>query len=217
MNKSIGQQAAFACVLYLCAKGSITMKKALFIVLLAAACPLWLGAQCDLATDEVDPFDSTRLVTTQPISIGLLIPSLYETVEGAKIIDEAKAAFSFVESDRDNINAFFLTIAIPEYEYRKIASGHNVILAFSDSTAVSLLNFPDKGVFDPTTNMRLYQHTCVVPIDLLYRMSAFGIAGIRIRYEGSKRTVLLSAKQQQQLMEAMRCAGEAVGFFPIKP
>jgi hypothetical protein len=184
---------------------------------LFALLPFALSAQCEFAQDTIDPFDSTRLVMSKPISIGLLIPSLYETVEGPKIIDEAKAAFSFVEDDQSDINAFFLTIVAAEYDYLSIESGKNVIIAFEDSTAVSLLNFPDRGQFSQATNMRMYQHTCVVPIDLYYRMAYSGIKGIRIRYADKKRTILLSKEQQEQIKEAVRCAGEAIGLAPNKP
>lgn len=179
--------------------------------------PLNAQAQCEFATDTIDRFDSTRLVTTAPVSIGLLIPSLYETPEGPKIIDEAKAVFSFVEGDRNNINSFFLTIVAPEYDYLPIESGKNVIIAFADSTTTTLLNFPDRGQFSKATNMRMYQHTCVVPIDVFYRMAYAGIVGIRIRYKTKKRTIMLSDKQREALQEAVRCAGEAVGFAPVKP
>ncbi|TXB61900.1 hypothetical protein [Phaeodactylibacter luteus] len=187
----------------------------LFSALLATATAAF--AQCKFATDEVDPFDSTRLVTTQPMPVGLLIPSLYETVDGPKIIEEAQVAFSFTESDQDSLEAFFLTIAAPEYSYLKIESGQNVIIAFSDSSAVPLLNFPDQGTFDKNTNMRIYQHTCLVPLDLFYRMSNFGIVGIRIRYKQKKRTIMLTPEQQEALMEAVRCAAEAVGLAPVSP
>lgn len=179
--------------------------------------PLGGIAQCKFAADTIDPFDSTRLVITEPMSVGLLIPSLYETVDGPKIIDEAKVAFSFIEGDVDSINAFFLTIAAPEYDFQSIEAGRNVILAFEDSSAVHLLNYPDRGTFSKETNMRIYQHTCVVPVDLLYRMAAYDVLGIRIRYREKKRTIMLSEAQQKALKAAVQCAAEAVGFAPLSP
>ena len=197
------------------------MKKNLLYTLLAgcmaALLPPGLQAQCTFAADTIDPFDSTRLVISEPIAIGLLIPSLYETVDGPKIIEEAEVAFSFIEGDVDSINSFFLTVATPEYNFRKIEAGQNVIIAFEDTSAVQLLNYPDRGVFSKETNMRIYQHTCVVPIDILYRMASFNVLGIRIRYQGKKRTIMLTKAQQEKLRAAVKCASEAVGFAPLSP
>jgi hypothetical protein len=189
----------------------------LLIGSLGFSLPATLQAQCEFAADTIDPFDSTRLVISKPIPIGLLIPSLYETVDGPKIIEEAEVAFSFIEGDVDTINAFFLTIATPEYDFRKIEAGRNVIIAFEDTSAVQLLNYPDRGVFSKETNMRIYQHTCVVPIDVLYRMAAYNVLGIRIRYRGSKRSIMLTKEQQEALRTAVKCASEAVGFAPLSP
>lgn len=197
------------------------MTKTFFFSLLAvgaaALLPLSAQAQCAFATDTTDVFDSTRLVISEPIPVGLLIPSLYETVDGPKVIEEAEVAFTFMEGDVDNINSFFLTIAAPEYDFRKIEAGRNVIIAFEDTSAVQLLNYPDRGVFSKATNMRVYQHTCIVPIDVLYRMASYNILGIRIRYQGKKRTIMLTKDQQQALRAAVKCASEAVGFAPLSP
>ncbi|MBV6654263.1 MAG: hypothetical protein KI786_10930 [Mameliella sp.] len=179
--------------------------------------PLATSAQCAFAQDTIDRFDSTRLVISKPIPIGLLIPSLYETVDGPRIIEEAEIAVSFMEGDVNDINSFFLTIAAPEYDFRKIEAGKNVFLAFEDTSAVQLLNYPDRGVFSKETNMRVYQHTCIVPIDILYRLAAYDVLGIRIRYEGMKRTIMLTKEQQKALREAVKCASEAVGFAPVNP
>ncbi len=187
------------------------------LLLCLLAFPAMLPAQCPLALDTIDRFDSTRLVMTEPISIGQLIPSLYETVDGPKIIDEGKAVFSFAEDDQSPIESFFFTIVAPEYDYLKIESGKNVILAFADSTAAPLLNFPDRGTFNKDTNMRMYQHTCVVPIDVYYRMAYVGVVGIRIRYETKKRTILITDEQREALMQAVRCAGQAVKLDTAKP
>lgn len=179
--------------------------------------PLLLSAQCKFSVDEIDPFDSTRLVMSRPMSFGNLIPSKFETAKGPKIIDEAKMVFSHSESDRDSINSFFLTIVVPEYEYQPIESGKNVLLAFADSTVIALQNFPDNGTFNADTNMRMYQHTCIVPLDVFYRMTFSEVIMIRIRYDSKKRTIPLSKAQQKALKEAVICVGEAVGFVPNKP
>ncbi|MCO6478912.1 MAG: hypothetical protein J5I94_19915 [Phaeodactylibacter sp.] len=193
------------------------MIRELLLPLLLLSFPLLLPAQCQFAVDEVDPFDSTRLVMSQPFSIGNYIPSLFETVNGPKIIDEAKMVFSHSESDQDSINSFFLTIVAPEYNYHPIESGKNVLLAFADSTVVGLLNFPDRGTFNAETNMRMYQHTCIVPLDVFYRLTLTEVVAIRIRYDNKKRTIPLSKKQQKALKLAVQCVGEAVGFMPNKP
>jgi hypothetical protein len=119
--------------------------------------------------------------------IGGFIPSKFETIEGPKIIEEGEVLFSFAESDQgDSIKSFFLTIAAPEYNYEPIENGQNVLLALSDSSVIALHNFPDKGTFDKTINMRLYQHSCVVPVDTYYRLTYLKIKGIRIRYQNKK-------------------------------
>lgn len=193
------------------------MIRMLLFSLLAILMTPALSAQCKFSADEVDEFDSTRLVASMPVSIGLLIPSRFETVKGPRIIDQAKLLFSHSESDQDSINSFFLTIAIQEYDYQPIEQGKNVLLAFSDSTVIALYNFPDQGTFDTGTNMRLYQHTCIVPVDVFYQLSFKPLEKIRIRYSNQKKTIALSGKQQKELMEAVRCVGEAVGFVPVRP
>ena len=193
------------------------MMRKLLLPLLLLSIPLLLPAQCKYAIDEVDPFDSTRLVMSQPLSVGNYIPSLFETTKGPKIIDEAKMVFSHSESDQDSINSFFLTIVAPEYNYHPIEAGKNVLLAFADSTVIALQNFPDRGTFNSDTNMRMYQHTCIVPLDIFYRMTYSEVVAIRIRYYNKKRTILLSKAQQKALKAAVQCVGEAVGFMPNKP
>ncbi len=213
----MGGAGLSAKLFYLCGSSYTTMKRKLLLPLLLCALPLLLPAQCKFALDEVDPFDSTRLVMSRPLSIGNLIPSRFETVDGPKIIDEAKLAFSHSESDQDSINSFFLTIVAPEYEFQPIEAGKNVLLAFADSTVIALQNFPDRGTFNTDTNMRMYQHTCIVPLDVFYRLSFSEVIMIRIRYDHRKRTIPLSKAQQKALKEAVICVGEAVGFVPSKP
>jgi hypothetical protein len=193
------------------------MMRSLLFLLSIMMLSLSAEAQCKFSIDEVDEFDSTRLVAYRPIPIGDFIPSRFETVKGARIIDQATLIFSHTESDQDSVNSFFLTIVVPEYEYQPIESGQNVMIAFSDSAVVALLNFPDRGIFDVGTNMRLYQHTCVVPVDVFYRLAYADVLKIRIRYANQKKTFTLTKKQQKELKAAVRCVGEAVGFIPIKP
>lgn len=172
-------------------------------------------AQCDLAFDEIDEFDSLRTVASQPVSFGYVIPSLYETARGPKFIEQGKAAVLY--SQNDTINSFFLTLAVPEYTYRSIDAGFNVLLKLSDGEVVSLYNVPDRGTFDKTTNMRLYLHTCIVPLDMYYRLTFSTIEMIRIEYKDIKQTFAISEQQQLAIREAMQCVGKTVDLYPVKP
>lgn len=173
-------------------------------------------AQCNLAYDAIDEFDSTRLVLAEPVNIGYLIPSLYEEVEGPKMIEEGKVVFSYAESE-DSIVSFFLTLALPEYDFLQIDQGETVMLSLGDSMIVRLYNFPDKGVFDKNTNMRLYQHTCLVSINNFYKLLYFDVTKIRVRYRTKKRTIELSAAQQEAFKNSVRCVAEALDLLPLRP
>lgn len=190
------------------------MKKAilsfLFLVVVIA-----LSAQCELAFDEIDEFDSTRVVGATPLSIGYMIPSKFETIDGPLLIEEAKVLFTY--SEGDSINSFFLTIATAEYSYLITEKGQNAQIKLSNDEVIPLYTVPDNGVFDKGTNMRIYQHTCVIPLDLFYKLTNHHIDKIRVYYNGSRRTVKLSVDQKEKLMEAIKCVGEAAGQYPIKP
>lgn len=173
-------------------------------------------AQCDLAYDAVDEFDSTRLVLAKPVNIGYMIPSLYEEVEGPKMIEEGKLVFSYAESE-DSLVSFFLTLALPEYEYLEIDEGGTVLLSLTDSMVVTLYNFPDKGAFDKNTNMRLYQHTCLVTVNNFYKLLYFDIEKIRVRYRTKKRTITLSPAQREAFKNNVRCVALALDLLPMKP
>ena len=172
-------------------------------------------AQCDFAFNDVDQFDSTRIVGAHPVALGNLIPSKFETIDGPKIVEEAKALFMY--SVGDSINSFFLTLAIPEYSYRPIEKGNNVLLQLSDGEVISLYNVPDKGTFDRGTNMRIYQHTCVIPLNRFYDLTHTLIEQIRVQYSTYKHDFELSKQQQEALREAIQCVGEAAELYPIKP
>lgn len=174
-----------------------------------------LGAQCDLALNEVDEFDSTRVISAAPISIGNIIPSMYETADGPLFIDEAKIMFTF--SENDSLKSFFITLAIPEYEYQPIEKGFNVYLKLSDGGVVRLYNVPDNGKFDRHTNMRLYQHTCVVPLDYFSRFTFSFIEKIRVSYKFQNRDFDITPEQQEALRESVQCVGKATGLYPVKP
>jgi hypothetical protein len=185
---------------------------ALWICLLPTA---YTGAQCKVALDEIDPFDSLRTVVSQSVTIGNRVPSKFETADGPKLIEEAKVLFTYTE--KDSIRSFFLVLGIQEWEYHRIDSDYNVLLMLDDGQVIELMNFSDQGVFDPQTNMRLYQHTCLVPIDLFYALTHFKVQKIRINYRTEKRTVEIQPAQQTTLRNAVRCVGERIGMSPVKP
>jgi len=185
---------------------------ALWICLLHTA---YAGAQCKVALDEIDPFDSLRTVVSQSVTIGNRVPSKFETADGPKLIEEAKVLFTYTE--KDSIRSFFLVVGIQEWEYHRIDSDYNVLLMLDDGQVVELMNFSDQGVFDPQTNMRLYQHTCLIPIDLFYALTHFKVQKIRINYRTEKRTVEIQPAQQMALRNAVRCVGERIGMSPVKP
>ncbi len=173
-------------------------------------------SQCEIVIDSVDEFDSTRVVSAQVVSFGYLIPSNFETVDGALMIEEAKMLFSYTESD--SLNAFIMTIAVPEYKFQTVEKGFNVLLKLSDSTLVeSVYNVPDKGFFDKKINMRVYQHAVIIPFELFFRLTEAKIEKMRIVYPNQKRTFHLSKEQQEAILEAIRCVGEAVGYYPLRP
>lgn len=174
-----------------------------------------LQAQCDLALEEIDDFDSTRIISAYPTSIGNLVPSLFETADGPLFIPEAKIMFTF--SENDSIKSFFITLAIPEYEYQPIEKNYNVYLKLSDGGVVRLYNVPDRGTFDRKTNMRLYQHTCIVPLDLFSRFTFSFIEKIRVSYKFQDRDFDLTAKQQEEIRESIQCVGRATGLYPVNP
>jgi hypothetical protein len=172
-------------------------------------------AQCSLAVDEIDEFDSTRLIVAHPVSFGYFIPSKFETADGPKLVREGQLLFAY--SENDTINSFFMTLAIPEYTFEPIEKDFNVFLKLSDGGVFRMYNVPDQGVFDDKTNMRIYQHTCVVPLDLFYRLTFSTIEKIRIVYRNQKRTIDVSPKQQEEIRKAVQCVGKATGIYPIKP
>ncbi|PHN03953.1 hypothetical protein [Flavilitoribacter nigricans] len=174
-----------------------------------------LSAQCEIAFDEIDEFDSLRTVASSSVAFGYMVPSLYETVSGPRLIEEGKAIVMY--SENDTINSFFLTLAIPEYTFQPIEAGFNVRMKLSDGEVISFYNVPDRGTFDDTTNMRLYQHTIIVPLDMFYRLTFSTIEAIRIEYKKLKRTFKLNEEQQDAIRDAMQCVGRQVELYPVKP
>jgi len=196
------------------------MRRLLLFCILTLTCSTIISAQekvkCQLVVDEIDTFDSTHLVVAKPVNIGYQIPSQFLLENGSnKMIEEGKALFTYTEND--TINCFFLTLAMAEHNYYSTEPGFNVLMLLSDQRVVGLLNVPDKGEFDKGTNMRIYQHTCVVPLDLFYALTHLKIEQIRIEYKGYKKTLEILPEQQDAIREAVRCVGEAAGLYPIKP
>lgn len=184
----------------------------LFLVVLLGG----LHAQCDFYTEDLDDFDSTLTVVSNPVNLGYMIPSEYETVDGPKMVEEGKMLVSYAEND--SINSFFLTIGLLERTFIKAESGMNVRLKLSNDKIVTLLNLPDRGTFDRTTNMRIYQHTCILPLDMYYLLTYHKIEKIRVEYPGhAPHDLTLSVEQQDAILEALKCVGERANLYPVKP
>jgi len=180
---------------------------------------LFLGnaqAQCDFYKEGIDDFDSTLTIVSNPVSLGFMIASEFETEDGPKMVEEGKMLFSYAEND--SINSFFMTIGLLERKFLKAESGMNVRLKLSNNKIVTLLNLTDKGTFDRTTNMRIYQHTCIVPLDTYYLLTYNKIEKIRVEYPGrAPHDLTMSLEQQEAVLEAMKCVGERAGLYPVKP
>lgn len=173
------------------------------------------SAQCKVSIETVDDIDSTRLIVSEPVNVGLMVPSNHRTAEGMLMVEEAKLLFCF--SENDTLGAFFLTIAAAERDYYGIDNGNNVFLILADGTLLELMNYPDRGVLDDKTLMRVYMHTCVMPVDFFYLLCDTYIDRIRIVYKGHKRTIKLLPEQQEEVRKAIRCVGEKLYFYPFRP
>lgn len=184
---------------------------------LASCISLW--GQCEeLIYDQVDEFDSTRVVTAPSVNIGYMVPSNFQTIEGFKMVEEAKAIFGFTR--QDSVNSFFIILAVAEREYLSTEVGDNVLLKLVIEDYEEVVGFytvPDKGVFDAETNMRIYHHSCIVPLDAFYRMASAKIEKIRVYYKDTKRTITLTSQQQAAVQQAVRCVGEAAKVYPVRP
>lgn len=173
------------------------------------------AAGCPVAFDETDPFDSLRTVGSQAFDLGQFMASLYEEADGPRFIPEGKAMYVF--SQNDTLSGVFFHLALPEYNYHKVDLGFNVKVQLANDTILALYTIPDRGTFDKSTNMRVYQHTALVPMDQYYLMTVYPIKGIRIEYPEHRRTIFLTEKQGKALLEAARCVGERAGMYPITP
>jgi len=197
------------------AQNTQNMKRLLLMTFLWLTTLAAVSAQCKVAVETIDEFDSTRLVVSHPVNIGNMIPSNHRNADGMLMVEEAKLLFSFTEND--TLGAFFLTIAAAEREYYGVENGYNVYLILADGTLLELMNYPDKGEMDDKTLMRIYTHTCVAPVQFFYLMADTYIDRIRILYKGYKRTIKLTPEQQEEARNAIRCVGEKLFFYPLKP
>ncbi len=208
------------CTYYICALKNQHMypMRHIFFLLFMGLMPLICLAQeenCLIKIDERDPFDSLRTVATEGVGVGFLIPSLFEEEDGPKLIDEATLLPLY--SETDSMRIVFLTFLVPEYHYEVIGRGVNVKILTDSSEVIGLYNVPDEGVFDDSSNMRVYQHTCLVPMDVYYKLTYNKIAAIRINYRDSEHTIMMNEQQGERLRHLMRCLGQSVGFWPLKP
>lgn len=179
---------------------------------------LGLNAQCDSIRQFVDEFDSTLVVAAPRVNIGYMVASNFQTLDGFKMVEEGKALLSY--SSNDSVGSFFLTLALAEQRFQTIGSGDmNRIILLTDSSRVKpVLNYSDRGTFDSNSNMRIYYHTCVIPMDLFYLFTIDPIAKIRVYYDGGyQRTITLTPEQKLELLDYLICLGIEVGLFPQKP
>lgn len=170
---------------------------------------------CKISFDEIDPFDSLHTVGSETVALGYLIPSKFEEMDGPKVIEEAEAILLFTEND--SISGFFINLVIPEYSLQPISSGINVKFLLEDTTVIGLYNYPDEGIFDRTINMRVYQHTCALPLDYFYLLAYHKVTQIRIEYDKQNKTLKLNEEQRLAFRKAIQCLGVAVDLYPIKP
>ena len=181
------------------------MKQLLLFILFLITFFNYSVAQCNIAIDEHDEFDSTRLIATQPMNIGFLIVSgnVPEDLEGKEYVEEAKTIFSY--SDEKKIRSFFLSIMVAERKFNMIDKDFNVFLKFKNGNIVSLLNAPEHGEFDRDILMWKFLHTCVVPLEVFHAMKNDLVEKIRINYKNYKKTIELEEAQQLALQEAVKC------------
>lgn len=190
--------------------------KKLVITPLCLLLVLGLWAQdCPPLTDELDPFDSLRTVSLASFPIGNMLLTQVETTDGPKLAPEGE--IMLMHSESDSLQVLFIHLELPEYHYVRTEKGYNVKFLMASDTVVGFYTVPDLGNFSKDTNMRHYQHTALVPMDLYYLLTHDLVAIIRVEYLNHRRTIALSPEQQALLREAFRCLGERLGYYPVKP
>jgi hypothetical protein len=177
-------------------------------------------AQCKIAIDEIDDFDTTRVIAAEPIVLGnfTVTGNLTEDLEGVTYTEEAKALFSYGESE-DKVRSFFLTLGTVERSFRTIDNGFNVMLKLVDGPIVTLLNVPQEPEFDRDILMWKFMHTCVVPLEIFHLLKNGLVEKIRINYKDYKSTIILEPGQQTAIQEAVKCVEERLKKDPriVKP
>lgn len=174
---------------------------------------------CHFSVNETDEFDSTRMITTMPMDLGYLVPTqnMTEELDGKTVTEEAKAVFSYAEGV-NRVRSFFLTLVVTEYDYLKIENGENVWLKLTNGKLIRLYDVPDSGELNRDIIMWLYQHTCIVPLEIFHVLKHEKVEKIRIVYENAKRTITLDEAQQTELQQMVLCVDAALrGESVLKP
>jgi hypothetical protein len=177
-----------------------------------------IQAQCKIALDTLDEFDTTRLIAAEPVILGYLVPTgaLAEDLDGNIYAEEAKAIFSY--ANENNIRSFFLTLGVIEHKFHMIDKGYTVMLKYVDGPIQQLYNAPDDPEFDRDLVMWKFMHTCVIPLEVFHMMKNTRVEKIRIVYDGYKSTIVLSEAQQIALQNAVKCVEDALREkMPVRP
>lgn len=171
-----------------------------------------VSAQCNIALDTLDEFDSTRLIAAAPVTLGYLVPTgaLAEDLEGEIYAEEAKAIFSY--ANENNIRSFFLTIGVIEHKFHMIENDYTVYLKFASGPILKVYNEPDEPEFNRDLVMWKMVHTCVIPIDIFHMMKRDKVEKIRIVYNDYKSTIVLSPAQQDALQKSVLCVEERLNM-----
>ncbi|TAK37232.1 MAG: hypothetical protein EPO28_12405 [Saprospiraceae bacterium] len=194
------------------------MKQFFFLLLFSGLMQAQSQAQCKIALDTLDQFDTTRLIAAAPVVLGYLVPTgaLAEDLDGNIYAEEAKAIFSY--ADENNIRSFFLTLGVIEHKFHMIDKGYTVMIKYVDGPIQQLLNVPDDPEFDRDLIMWKFMHTCVIPLEVFHMMKNTRVEKIRIVYDGYKSTIVLSEAQQIALQNAVKCVEEALREkLPVRP
>lgn len=191
------------------------MKRFGLILFLFLGLNNFISSQCTFSINEIDEFDSTLIIATPSVNIGYLIASEYLEEDGIKLIEEAKVILSYGELGE--YSNMFLTLVTPERSFSEIEPGTNLLLKLSNDTIVGLINYPDRGTFDREINMRIYNHTSIIPLDVFFALAHYPIEKIRINYNNKKRNINVTPDQAVEILKHIRCLGEGAGLLPIQP
>ncbi len=196
------------------------MKSVFLTAFCLLATSLMSQLPCKIAFDQIDDFDTTRVIAAQPIVLGnfTLTGNMTEDLEGLTYTEEAKAIVSYADSE-DKVRSFFLTLGTVERQFVSIDKGFNVLLKFSDGPIMELFNVPMEPEFDREILMWKFMHTCVVPLEVFHMMKNSLVEKIRINYDNYKSTIILEPKQQLAIQQAVKCIEDRLKKDPrnIKP